>query len=182
MSRSTRFHRMFPAAIVIAAVAAFLVPMAQATQPPVPDVPADIQVPVGNTLFLVAHATGVQIYTCTAAGWTFVAPRADLFDDHGKLIITHFAGPTWQAKDGSQAVGTVEKKVTPDLTAVAWLRLKAATTPGLLGRTTYIQRIATAGGIAPVAATCTAANLNEISEVPYTADYTFWKKQQAQAD
>src|SRR3954454_15209819 len=102
MSRSTRLHRMFPAAIAIAAIAAFLVPLAQATKPPVPDVPADIKVPDGNKLFLVANATGVQIYTCTATGWTFVAPRADLFDDNGKLIITHFAGPTWESKDGSQ--------------------------------------------------------------------------------
>ena len=59
-------------------------------------------------MFLLANATGVQIYSCnaTAAGpvWQFVAPRADLFDKNGKLIIKHFGGPTWQFNDGS-AVG-----------------------------------------------------------------------------
>ena len=29
------------------------------------------------------------------------APRANLFDDNGRLIIAQFGGPTWQATDGS---------------------------------------------------------------------------------
>lgn len=45
-----------------------------------------------EAIFLVGHGVGVQIYSCnaTAAGfaWTFVAPRADLFNDEGMLIIT----------------------------------------------------------------------------------------------
>src|SRR6266702_7918620 len=105
---------------------------AQAAQagPPAPVVPGPIQVPAGNKVFLVGH--GVQIYSCQATpggfGWGFVAPRANLYNDHGKLIITHFGGPTWQAKDGSSVVGRVEASVTVDATAIPWLRLSAAST------------------------------------------------------
>jgi len=41
--------------------------------------------------------------------------------------------------------------------------------------TSYIQRIATVGGLAPPAAQCTAATAGTVAEVPYTADYYFWK-------
>jgi hypothetical protein len=42
--------------------------------------------------------------------------------------------------------------------------------------TTYIQRIAATGGLAPPAAQCTAATAGTVAEVPYTADYYFWKQ------
>jgi len=41
--------------------------------------------------------------------------------------------------------------------------------------TTYIQRIATTGGLAPPAADCTAATAGTVAGVPYTADCYFWK-------
>jgi hypothetical protein len=45
-------------------------------------------------VFLVGHATGVQIYTCNGSAWSSAVPRTHLYDDNGKLIITHFRGPT----------------------------------------------------------------------------------------
>jgi hypothetical protein len=44
-----------------------------------------------------------------------------------------------------------------------------------LAGTTFIQRIATTGGLAPAAALCNAVTVGNRVEVPYTADYTFWK-------
>jgi hypothetical protein len=44
-----------------------------------------------------------------------------------------------------------------------------------LVHTTYIQRIATAGGLALPAADCNAASAGMRAEVPYTADCYFWK-------
>jgi hypothetical protein len=130
-----------------------------------------------NKVFLVGHATGVQIYNCDGKAWTFVAPRADLFDDKGKLVATHFAGPTWQTKDGSKVVGSVQERATPDPTAIPWLRLGAAsTTPGQLGNTTFIQRVNTKGGVTPAATECSQATVNTQKEVPYSADYYFWKR------
>ena len=94
--------------------------------------PSKIEVPAGNTLFLVGHAIGVQIYSCnaTAGGfaWTFVAPRANLYDDYGRRITTHYAGPTWEAKDASKVVGQRVDGVTVDPKAIPWLLLSATST------------------------------------------------------
>jgi Protein of unknown function (DUF3455) len=168
------FKRLLPA-IVAAAAAASLVQVAQGGPPP-PSVPGPIQVLDGSKVFLIGHAVGVQIYSCNGTAWSSAVPRANLFDDHGKLIITHFAGPTWQAKDGSMVVGHAEASVTVDDTAIPWVRLSAAsTTPGRLGNTTNIQRIATTGGHVPAAADCNATTAGTVAEIPYTADYYFWK-------
>ena len=70
--------------------------------------------------------------------------------------------------------------VTVDATAIPWVRLSAASTAAgpdgdRLVATTYIQRIATTGGLAPPAADCTAATAGTVAEVPYTADYYLLK-------
>lgn len=157
--------------------------LAHATQA-APDVPQDLRVPEGSTLFLVGHAVGVQIYGCTVTGsgpgWTLVAPRANLYGNNGRLVATHFAGPTWEASDGSRVVGKREAGVTVDPTAIAWLKLSAtSTTAGAEGDrlvgTTFIQRLNTAGGLAPAASQCDATTVGALAEVPYTADYYFWR-------
>ena len=179
-------HRRQIAASVVALVAAFPLAQAAFAGPTAPEVPMDIQVPSGHKVFLVGHAEGVQIYSCnaTAGGyaWTLVAPRANLYGDNGKLIATHFGGPSWQATDGSRVVGRRDAPpVTMDGTAIPWLRLAAASTSvgddgDRLAHTSYIQRVATTGGLAPAAGTCNAATAGGVEEIPYTADYYFWKK------
>ena len=37
------------------------------------------------------------------------------------------------------------------------------------------QRLATTGGLAPAPDECNAATLGQVAEIPYTADYAFWK-------
>jgi hypothetical protein len=179
MKSLIRNNRLLLAGIVAAAAFLSLTQAAEAG-PPAPVVPSQIQVRDGNKVFLVGHAVGVQIYSCNGVIWGFVAPRANLYNDHGKLIITHFAGPTWQAKDGSRVVGRVVDFITVDPTAIPWELLSASTTPGPDGdrlvATTYVQRIATTGGLAPPAADCNATTAGAVAEVPYTADYYFWKK------
>jgi Protein of unknown function (DUF3455) len=119
-------------------------------------------------VFLIGHAVGVQIYSCNGSVWSSAMPRANLLDDHDKLIIAHFAGPTWQAKDGSMVVGHAEASVTVDDTAIPWVRLSAASsTPGRLGNNTNIQRIANTGGLAPPAADCNATTAGTVAEVPH---------------
>jgi hypothetical protein len=44
-----------------------------------------------------------------------------------------------------------------------------------LVHTSFIQRLATSGGIAPPATQCTAAVTGTRAEVPYTADHYFWR-------
>ena len=170
----------------LAAAIAVLAPAGVASAgPAAPDVPSGLDVPQGNKVFLVAHATGVQIYSCTATAngysWTLLAPRANLYDDHGRLIGSHFAGPTWQAEDGSSVrAARFADPVTVDPTAVPWLLLKkTSTTSGVDGDrltgTTFIQRIHTVGGLAPAAGQCSATTVGAQAESDYTADYSFWK-------
>jgi hypothetical protein len=77
-------------------------------------------------------------------------------------------------------VGKVEANVTFDATAIPWLRLSAASTAAgpdgdPLVDTTYIQRIATTGGLASPAVQWAAATAGTVAGVPHTADYCFWK-------
>ena len=162
------------AAVALASAAAV---SAQAAEP---GIPAEIQVPAGNKLFLEAHATGVQIYDCVAVAgghaWSAATPRADLFGKNGRRIGTHYGGPTWETKDGSKVVAKRDTGVTADPTAIPWLRLSVvSTTPGRLGGTTWIQRVATVGGLPPAAGDCSAATAGTRTEVPYSADYRFFK-------
>jgi Protein of unknown function (DUF3455) len=182
MKRSIRPHRLLLAGIVVALAAWPLAQLAYAG-PEAPPVPSRIAVGDGHKPLLIGHATGVQIYRCNATGsslsWGFVAPRAELYSDNGQLLTTHFAGPTWQARDGSKAIGQRVDGVTVDSDAIPWLLLSATSQAGpdgdRLAGTTFIQRIATTGGIAPLPGTCDESTVGTISEVPYTADYVFWK-------
>ena len=183
MKRFIRFDRLLLLAIV-AAVAVW--PLAQLAHagPAAPDVPTKIQVLDGSKVFLVGHAVGVQIYSCNDTSgvysWGLVAPRANLYGDNGQLIATHYGGPTWEATDGSKVIGQRVDGVIVDSTAIPWLLLSAkSTTAGPDGdrllATKDIQRLATTGGIAPDATTCNASTTGTTNEVPYTADYYFWK-------
>ena len=143
-------------------------------------VPQSIQ-PANERLALTAAATGVQIYECRPAKaggfeWAFVAPEATLFDQHGRVIGTHGAGPFWQATDGSRVVGSVKARAdAPAAGAIPWLLLETKSTAvaGSLSAVTSIQRIHTVGGIAPVAG-CGVASAGTTTRVPYSADYVFF--------
>ena len=167
-----------------ALVAALTIAPGALAGPAAPAVPTDIAVPEGHKPYLVAHADGVQIYDCLSVSggyaWRLAAPRATLTDDQGKTVASHYGGPTWEARDGSKVVGKRDGFVNVDPTAIDWLRLVADSTSAgadgdrLLG-TTYIQRIDTVGGLAPAAADCDADTMSERREIPYTADYVFFK-------
>jgi len=148
-----------------------------------PTVPVTVQVPAGNVLFLVGHARGAQVYTCARSGegyaWTLFTPAATLYDGAGRSIILHYGGPTWRAHDGSAVVGArIGTAPAPSPNAIPWLLLRATpTTPGgagLLGRTTFIQRINTTGGVAPSTG-CDAAHVGATTSVFFTADYYFYR-------
>ena len=72
----------------------------------VPEIPAALKPPPGETLALQAQGVGDQIYTCDGASWTLLKPDARLLDESGKQVGLHFAGPTWQWSDGSRVIRT----------------------------------------------------------------------------
>ena len=125
----------------------------------------------------VAPAKGVQIYECRPGKgdgtltWVFVAPEAELFDRSGRKIGTHYAGPTWEAADGSKVIGAVKERADAG-GAIPWLILstKSVGPDGAFSKVTSIQRLSTTGGMAPSGA-CTEQGAK--ARVPYTADYYF---------
>jgi hypothetical protein len=143
-------------------------------------VPEALNPPADVTLQLALPASGVQIYACTAPkpgaapAWTLEGPHATLGTAQSPEVI-HFAGPIWQALDGSQTKGAkLAAADAPDPKAVAWLLLSAAPSgTGTLAHVTHIQRLETVGGKAP-ATGCDAAHLDQKVLVPYRASYYFY--------
>jgi len=143
--------------------------------------------------------------TASVSGFAFslFTPEATLFNKEGKQLITHFFSPngdptvkppeagtirvTWEDSRDSSRVwamlleqSTNEQFVQKD--AVAWLKLQtvgvdAGTTgSGRLTKVTFIQRLNTAGGVAPKSGCSTFEDLGRRAFVPYSADYFFYKK------
>jgi Protein of unknown function (DUF3455) len=102
------------------------------------------------------------------------APDADLFDEQGRRIGWHSAGPTWEAlEDGSNVIGTlIEKTAVPNAGDIPWLLLKrkSGAGKGRFGRVTNIQRVDTDGGVAPTA-TSDKSRRGEEVRVKYEATY-----------
>ena len=128
-----------------------------------------------------AFGKGVQIYTCQASGgtyaWALKAPDATLADARGKVIGKHFAGPSWQASDGSTVVGeSVNVSPSPDARAIPWLVLHAKSHAGngAMATVQYIVRERTEGGVAP-ASGCDAGHAGKEVRVPYSAVYLFFR-------
>ena len=150
---------------------------------PPPQVPEIIRVPAGQTVLLKALGKGVQVYACKAKPgdpgkfeWSFKAPEADLTNEHGDKIAKHYAGPTWEANDGSKVVGEKKAEIpAPRPGAVSWLLLKAKTNEGTgtFAKVTYIQRVDTEGGVPP-AAGCDRAHVDTEAQVDYRANYYFY--------
>ena len=138
------------------------------------EVPATLKPGANEKLAMVVPARGVQIYECREGKWAFVAPEADLFDTKGKLIGRHYAGPHWEAADGSRVSASVKSRAdAPAAGAIPWLLLsaKSAGPEGAFSRVSSIQRVSTAGGVAPGGGCVTAG---EKARIAYTADYYFF--------
>ena len=141
-------------------------------------IPEILNVPPGNVLLLRAYGIRVQKYTCPVYATAKAVPHAGLLagDRHeGDLVAIHFAGPTWQALDGSSVVGDAANAkhfAAPERDGVDWLLLPAKSTGGngLFSRVTYIQRLYTDGGKPP--ASCNP-NQTEVL-VDYSAQYLFY--------
>jgi hypothetical protein len=133
---------------------------------------SSIEAPAGTGLLLEAAGEGSQIYSCTDGHWTLKAPDAKLLDEHGQVIGTHFAGPTWRLEDGSEVKGkAIASRPAQDASSVPWLLVQAVpgSSSGKLANVSYIRRTETHGGAAPTEA-CASGE----QRVPYTAKYSFY--------
>jgi Protein of unknown function (DUF3455) len=163
-----------PVGLLVATSASLAFPLAAQ------DIPRQLQPPANEQLLLQVHAKGDQIYTCTQNAsqftWTLKAPDAQLFDKNGKPFGRHFAGPSWEASDGSRVIGkAAAHSPSPDPNSIPWLLVTIVSHDGkgVLARVTTIQRLNTQGGEAPQSG-CDASHVGQELRAPYSADYRFY--------
>lgn len=146
--------------------------------------PDPIKTPSGAKLLFSAHAKGVQIYKgVTENGaliWKLIAPRADLTVAQNNEVWKHYAGPMWEAADGSKVKkldGKEAVSMAPAPNAkdnIPWLLLKVkpeGDKTGVLSSVRLIQRVNTMGGKAPAQL---PTKEDAYIEVDYTATYKFF--------
>ncbi len=146
--------------------------------------PAAVQVPAGNKVAMETVGAGDITYQCNPkkdmAGqfeWVFVGPDAKLNDRNGKQVGKYYGPPaTWESMDGSKITGA-QVAVAPSSAGNIPLQLVKANPAmgaGMMTGVTYIQRVATSGGVAPSMA-CDAGSAGSKQIVRYQADYIFYK-------
>lgn len=136
--------------------------------------------------------------------WTLFTPQATLFGGEGEQLTTHFFSPNpfepspnpfeagvvraaWQDSQDTSAVWgrVVQPSSDPDFVAprsIPWLLIAAVgTQAGPTGsnrfsKTTFIQRLNTAGGVAPSTGCRVPTDIGRTAFVPYAADYFFYRK------
>lgn len=146
--------------------------------------PAPVMVPAGHRVAMETVGVGEITYECRVkAGmpgqfeWVFVGPDAKLMDRSGKVVGKYYGPPaTWESSDGSRLTAT-QVAVAPAMAGSIPLQLVKANPAmgtGAMSGVTYIQRVATQGGVAP-AAPCAAGNVGAKQIVKYQADYIFYR-------
>jgi hypothetical protein len=157
---------------------------------------------VGHGVGTQNYVCATSTTSLTGFAFSLFTPQATLLDDAGDQLITHFFSPntdphvqppefgtirvTWEdSRDTSRVWAFLvqqssdKKFVRKD--AVAWLLLKESgvavgpTGGDRLTKTTFIQRINTAGGLAPKTGCSTFGDVGRRAFVPYSADYIFYK-------
>jgi len=156
------------------------VPAAMFSQSSLPDA---VKVPSGHKVALETVGVGEITYECRekqgAAGqfeWVFVGPSAMLNDRAGKALGKYYGPPaTWESNDSSKLTGA-QVAVAPAGSGNIPLQLVKANPAmgqGAMSGMTFVQRVATQGGVAP-ASTCGSDTRGRKEVVKYQADYIFW--------
>ena len=146
--------------------------------------PEAVKVPAGHAVSMETAAAGNITYQCRAKKdmpgqyeWVFVGPEALLLNRSGKSVGKYYGPPaTWESNDGSKVTGA-QVAVAPNGTGNIPLQLVKANPAmgmGAMQGVTYIQRVATEGGVAPAMA-CGQPTEGQKQVVTYRADYIFWR-------
>ncbi|BET24677.1 uncharacterized protein DUF3455 [Limnobacter thiooxidans] len=172
------------AALVAVSVLSACGTMSQAPAFDQASLPDAVKVPAGNVVSMETVGVGEITYECRdkkdAAGqteWVFVGPKAVLNDRSGKAVGTYYGPPaTWEANDGSKFTGT-QVAISPASAGNIPLQLvkaNPATGNGAMTDVTFVQRVATVGGVAPKSE-CSTATKGTKEIVKYQADYILYK-------
>jgi hypothetical protein len=148
------------------------------------NLPDAVKVPNGQSVVMETMAAGDITYQCRVKKdmanqfeWVFVGPRAGLKDRKDNAVGTYYGPPaTWESIDGSKVTGA-QVAVAPNGEGNIpnqLVKANPAMGNGAMQGVTYIQRVATQGGVAPKSA-CAKANEGEKQVVHYKADYIFYR-------
>ena len=144
--------------------------------------PEPVRVPAGQKLMMSTTGVGEITYECRekkdmagAHEWAFVAPVATLYSGDKKAVGKYYAGPTWEANDGSKVTGKqlAVSPATPGSIPLQLVKTDPAMGAGAMTGVSYIQRLNTKGGVAPAMA-CDAMSKGKRQQVAYEADYVFY--------
>ena len=165
-----------------------------------PAVPVDLEVDAQSQPYLIGYADGTQNYGCLPLGkgvaWTLLGPQATLFDGSLDQEMTHYLSPnpqeagiaraTWRHSRDTSTVWAVAVATSVDAAYVApgaipWLKLEVRGAQygpdggSKLTPAKFIQRVNTAGGMAPATGCRHASDIGKRVFVPYTTDYVFYR-------
>ena len=144
--------------------------------------PEPVRVPAGQKLMMSTTGVGEITYECRekkdmagAHEWAFVAPVATLYSGDRKAVGKYYAGPTWEANDGSKVTGKqlAVSPAAPGSIPLQLVKTDPAMGAGAMTGVSYIQRLNTKGGVAPAMA-CDAMSKGKRQQVAYEADYVFY--------
>lgn len=144
--------------------------------------PENVRVPPGHAEKLQVQGEGTIVYVCRAKPgatgqyeWTLLEPRATLYNAQRQVVGQYYAGPRWDLNDGSQAVGKpVAGIANPGGIPLQLVKVDETRGEGALRNTSYVQRLATRGGLPPTGL-CDKINDRAVEEVPYQATYVFYQ-------
>jgi hypothetical protein len=132
-------------------------------------------------------ARGTNLFQCKARvedpnthAWYFVAPEAILYEGTRPAGTHRAVGQFESDSDRTSVFGMLRATQHGGADNLPWAAMRAAPTgdSGMFGGVTTIQRVNTAGGVAP-AEGCTAANAGNETRVNFSADYYFYKRRGA---
>jgi hypothetical protein len=109
--------------------------------------------------------------------WVFLNPDATLFEG-ARSIGTHLTPGMWESSsDRSSASGRVlaTQPAGPGNLPWALYRTQSSGDGGLFSGVTSVQRVNTAGGVAPTAG-CNDTTVGRETRVDFSADYYFYRK------
>ena len=164
-------------------VAAFAGSAAAAIAPPA-GITSRITASADEEPAFVLRGEGAHVFECKPLAtdperfaWAFSSPDLTLYDG-GRPAARLAAENTWEALgDRSSLSGAVRARQDGGADNIPWLLLRAQSTPddGLFAGVTSVQRVNTAGGVAPGSG-CDASNVGTDMRVPVAADYYFYRR------
>ena len=143
-----------------------------------------ITAPADEEAAFVLHGEGTHSFECRPLAsdpnrfaWAFAKPDITLYDA-GRAVARHASENTWEATgDRSSVSGAPRARQEGGSSSLPWLLFRTQSTPdaGLFAGVTSVQRVNTAGGVAPDAG-CDASNVGKEARVTVAADYYFYRR------